>query len=149
MFDDPDTAEGRLYESIPDALKYLEEIAKNIKEEFSDRVTTSDENGDLDILGPEQVDSDFHEVVTLVQNANDEPKVREIIRDTIEDMSARERERRDSTFCIRQIQQASSKLHSALSALDDNSDLVGISDALHNIENIVGQIRTWINNAND
>jgi len=149
MLDEPDTADGRLYESIPDAFKYLDDIATNIKKEFPDRIIgTNQKQDNFEILGG-AITHTSYEVVKILSESENAPKARSVINDTIEEMRALERERKDSAYCFRQVQQACTKLQSAASALSKASDTNGIEDALSNIESTITFIRDWLHNANN
>ena len=149
MLDDPDTAEGRLYESIPDANKFLDEIATAVRRDFSGQIPdTDDQDDDLDILGGGQ-GTEFADVVGVLDTPDDAEKARDTIRDTIEEMRNQERERRDATYCFRSVQQAFTKLQSSLSSLGNDQDTTGIEDALNNIEQVISDIRDWLSDASN
>lgn len=149
MLDDPDTAEGRLYESIPDAFKFLDSIAEAVKRDFADQSTeTKAQEDELDILGDTE-GSILSDVIGILGDSDNAPKVRDIIRDTIQENRNQEQERKDATYCFRQVQQAYTRLQSALSALDEGADTTGVDDALKNIEQTVSDIREWLSNANN
>lgn len=146
MLDDPDT-QGRLYESIPDTYKYLDNIAEDIQHEFKEQIEgiKKDEKG-LDILGV-GMPTPWNGLTDILHKPENEVKAREVIRDVIEEMRATERERKDALYCIRQVQQAHTKLLSALSSLDGDANLDGIEPTLFNIEEAILNIRTWLKNA--
>jgi len=149
MLDDPDNAQGRLYESIPDALKYLDNVEGAIRSEFSEEVkNASSQSDDLDILGESQ-ESSLEDIIRVISASENAEKARNVIRDTIEEMRTKERERKDATYCFRQVQQASTKLQSSLSALDEDADITGIEDSLKNIEQTISDIREWLSNVNN
>jgi len=149
MLDDPETGGGRLYEAIKDAFRFLDKIAEGIKRDFSDEIEdTDDGRSDLDILG-DTSENTFQGLIEVVTKSPHADKVRDVIRDTIEEMRGREKERKDATYCFRQVQLAHTKLQSALGALDEAADTIGIDDTLRNIELVVGDIREWLSNADD
>lgn len=145
MLDDPDT-QGRLYESIPDTYKYLDPIVENIKVEFADQISSlKKDEEELDILGGVIV-TPYDGAAEILRKTENEAGARAVIKDVIEEKRAQERERKDSLYCIKQVQQAHTKLVSALNSLDENADLDGIHLTLINIEEAVSNIRTWLNN---
>ena len=149
MLDDPDTTDGRLYESIPDAHKFLDNIANNLQRDFEEQIESETDNeDDFDILGGTTPD-DFTGILGVLNETTNAPKARDVIRDTIEEMRNQERERKDATYCLRQVQQAHTKLQSALSSLDEDAETTGIDDVLRNIEQTVSDIRDWLSNADN
>lgn len=149
MLDDAASAKGRLYESIPDVYKYLDEIAESIREECSedtDAIQKRAQNSDLNLLG-ESIKSSYPEVTEFVRKPENKSVVRIVIQDTLQEMRNKARERRDATYCRRQTQQAYTNLQSALSALDKNSDTKGIEVILKNIEQSILDMRKWLNDA--
>lgn len=149
MLDDPDRPDGRLYESIPEAHKFLDNIAERVNNEFNDQVdTTPDEEDEFDILG-EAPEDNFAGIVQILENSEKADEARALIRDTIEEMRSLERERLDATYCFRQVKQAYTKLQSSLSALDYSSDISGIDYTLYNIEQTITNIREWLSNADN
>ncbi len=149
MLDDPDTTEKRLYESIPDAFKFLDKVVENVQRELPQK-TDSESKGDdgLEILGGSSGDK-FAGVVAVLNDPANASKGRDVIRDTLKELRAQERERKDATYCYRQIQQAYTRLQSALSSLDPTADRTGIEDALNNVEQTISDIRDWMSNGND
>jgi len=148
MLDDPDK-DGRLYQVVPDTYKYLDNIAENVRRVFPGKSAQSTDGQDnFDILGGNACDV-FADVVRVLSDPENESTARAIIHDTIEEMRAQDRERKDATYCYRQVQQAYTKLQSALSALDGGADTTGIDDALKNIEQTLSDIRDWLSNANN
>jgi len=149
MVDDPDTTEGRLYESIPDAYKYLDSVTNSIGEEFSEEIRQQPRDDDgFGILGGDIGDK-LAGIVRILNVPCNRERARDVIRDTIEERRNQERERKDAAYCFRQVQQAYTRLQSALSALEDESETTGIEDALANIEATISDIRDWLSNANN
>ena len=101
----------------------------------------------MDILGG-KTDSKFDNVIAIVEQGSGK-KIREVIRDKIQQKRIEDQEKKDVTYCLRQIQLAYSKLESADSSLDENSELSGIEDLLVNIEIVVDSIRDWVVDASN
>lgn len=151
MLDDPDATGRRLYESIPDALKFAEDVAHQLRRDFSDIVTGQKSNGahdGLDILGGDTV-SDFTDVAQVVTDPNHFDRAREIVRDKLEEMRTRARERRDATYCIREVQKAYTALENARSNLTSDSETTGIDAQLDNIEAACIELRSMLSNGNN
>jgi len=88
MLDDADATGRRLYESIPDALKFLDDIAEQIQTDIQDagdaNYTDGDGSGDgLGALGGDTV-SRYEHVATLIRDTERGAEVRDIVRDKIE-----------------------------------------------------------------
>ncbi len=122
----------------------MDSLTQEIKVEDSAKKTVS---GDLDILGG-KTDSKFDNVIAIVEQGSGK-KIREVIRDKIQQKRIEDQEKKDVTYCLRQIQLAYSKLESADSSLDENSELSGIEDLLVNIEIVVDSIRDWVVDASN
>lgn len=149
MLDDPDSSEGRLYESIPEAHKFLDSIVKRLQEGFSEQINRGTETDDgFEILG-ENSDEGFEGIVQVLQKPENMEQARAVIRDVLEEKHAEERERKDAMFCLRQIQQADTKLQSALSALDENAETTGIEESIKNIGLSISEILDWLGNGNN
>lgn len=151
MLDDPDATGRRLYDSIPDALKFAEDVAAQLRQDFSSIVAAQqagDIDDDLDILGGD-CESDFADVAELVGNPNHSDRAREVVRDKLEEMRTRARERRDATYCLREVQKAYTALENARSNLTPESDTAGIEAQLGNIEAACTELRSMLSNGND
>ena len=149
MLDDPDTADGRLYESIPDACTYLDDIAASFRQDFEEEINDiKNRSENLDILGG-SAETQYAGVIEFLRIPGNENRARDVIRDTLEAMRTIERERRDATYCSREIRQAYTKLQNALGALDENADTTGIIDILNNIDQTAADIREWLKNVNN
>jgi biotin operon repressor len=151
MLDDPDATGRRLYDSIPDALKFAEDVAGQLRRDFADSVPTpfNDQNQDgLEVLGGD-CDSDFKDVAEVVGSPEHFDKAREVIRDKLEEMRTRARERRDATYCLREIQKAYTALENARGNLTRDSETQGIVAQLDNIEAACKELRSMLNNGND
>jgi len=149
MLDDPDSTEGRLYDSIPDAHKFLDSIATSLRRDFADQIKSENTNTDnFEILGDTTPD-DFVGVIGVLNETANVTKAKDVIRDTIEEMRNQERERKDATYCFRQIQLAYTKLQSALSSLDENAETDGIIEVLKNIEDVVIKIEQTVSDIRD
>jgi hypothetical protein len=147
MMDDAESTGGRLYDSIPDALKSLSEINSRLQEEFSDGLPGDrDEVGDgLELLGSD-TDSDYEHTASILREPNFGEDVRNIVRDTIQEMQQNERERRDATYCLRELQKASTALLNARNSIDLQINTSGINPHLDNIEETSKKIREILSN---
>jgi len=147
MMDDPDAAEKRLYERIPDAFKFLDRLRETLRAELppvADPPAGSiPDGGGLDLLGG-LLTGQLADTAKRLRAPENQQKARELIRDTLEEMRDQERERRDEQYCLRSIQQAHTKLQSALSALEPSAATEGIEESLANIEQSVVGIRGWL-----
>jgi biotin operon repressor len=153
MLDDPDATGRRLYESIPDALRFVEDVAGQLRKDFSEHVAGAaggEDSGDdgLDILG-EDCDSDYADVAELVTQPGHFRKAREVIRDKLEEMRTRARERRDATYCLREVQKAYTALENARGNMTPESETQGIEAQLGNIEAVCKELRSMLSNGND
>lgn len=148
MLDEPKGAGDRLYDSIPEAFKNVDTIAAALKHEMKIAEPAVNGKDPFSALGGGQ-QNPFGQVTSALKDQKYAATAREIIKDTLEQARAEEREKKDSQYCMRQVQQAYSKLESALSAFDQNSDTSGITDMLKNIETVVDDIYERINNGNN
>ena len=148
LLDEPESAGERLYESIPDLLKYLDDVVEALAQQIKINNSVQNQNeDDLDLLGKKDV-SKFEIIPTLVEKAHGS-QIREIIKDKIQQKRFEDQEKKDASYSLRQIQIAYSKLDSADSSLDANSELSGILDLLKNIERVVDSIRDFVTDANN
>ena len=148
MLDDPTAGGRRLYDSIPEAFKHLNAIQDNLLQELPPRpdeaVGGGEPSGDIDLLGDASQGDGMASLLARLDNAENLPKAMEVIQDTLEEMRSRERERRDAVYCLHCVQDAHTKLQSAMSALDGSAVLEGVEESLRNIETTVANIRGWL-----
>lgn len=150
MLDDADATGRRLYESIPDALKFLDDIAEQIQIDIEDTGDTNDAGGDdagdgLDILGGDTV-SGYEHVATLIRDAERGDAVRDIVRDKIEEKRQNARDRRDATYCLREARKAYTAIQNVRSNIDDTADTTGLLPLLDNIDAASQEIRGVLGN---
>jgi hypothetical protein len=147
MLDSPDEASGRLYESIPDALKYLDSIVETFQAEIP---ATEHElevpPAGIDILGGATgvEDSPYTPYVHRLDDPAVRPQAMQLIGDTIGECRQQERERRDANYCLTQVQNAHTRLESAYMALDGGKVTTGLSEKLDSIDHVIQLIRGWI-----
>lgn len=148
MLDDPDATGRRLYESIPDALKFSDNVADQMRLEFSDRLPSpgSDSDNNLDILGGDG-ESEYTDVATLVRQPENFEKAREVVRDKLEEMRTLTRERKDATYCLRELQKAYTALQNARNNFGSDKETNGMVSYIDNIESACNDLRTLLNNA--
>lgn len=147
MLDDPASTGNRLYESIPDAFKFLGTVETSLHEQLAPEgeVPQPRVMDGLALLGDPLTDqSTCAAVLEHIRSDENQTRAREIIRDTIEEMRARERERRDAQYCLKSIQKAYTSLQSALAAIDESAEVEGIPALLENIERTVESLREWL-----
>jgi hypothetical protein len=150
MLDDADATGRRLYESIPDALKFLDDIAEQIQTDIEDAGDASGTDGDgagdgLDVLGGDTV-SRYEHVTTLIRDTDRGDEVRDIVRDKIEEKRRDERERRDATYCLREARKAYTAIQNVRSNIDDTADTNGLLPLLDNIDAASQEIRGLLGN---
>jgi len=147
MLDDQNI-QRRLYESIPDAHKYLDVIADRIQNEFKKDISALKvEKDNLGILG-EEVQNPYAGVIEILKVPSNNEAIN-VIKDTLEEMSTNEKERKDSTYFSKQIQKAYTALQNASNAFSENSEVVGVVETLKNIKDLALAIKNRIGNAND
>ena len=150
MIDDADGAEGRLYESIPDAFRYLDDIARVLQDEIVEQVIDEPAADDgLDILGNGDCAPLRDQVLEAVKSPDNAATARAVVKDVIEEMRASEKERKDATYCLRQVQQAYTRLQSSLSAFDTTTQTSGMAALLANIDSAVRELRERIKQDGD
>lgn len=142
MLDDADATGRRLYESIPDALNVLDDIAEQVMTDLGSDVTDAAVGTDdgLDILGDGN-ESVYTGVVELIRGAETGDGVRDVIRDKIEEKRREAREQRDATYCLREARKAYTSLQNVRSNLGDDADTVGLPALLDNIQAACDEIR--------
>jgi hypothetical protein len=146
MLDDADATGRRLYESIPDALKFIDDIAEQVMEDLGDPDNQTDQGDDgLGLLG-EVERSEYNGVVELIRSVESSDAVRDIIRDKLEEKRREAREHRDATYCVREARKAYTSLQNVRSNLDDDSQTEGLFPLLENIEAACTEIRGVIEN---
>jgi hypothetical protein len=146
LLDRAESISERLYNVIPEAYKYLDSIAEELKTEFKEQIPDEQkESDDLDILGPSQNDT-YQGINDVIDDPQNSSEIKEITLETIEFRRNQEKEEKDAKYCFRQIQQAHTKLQSALNAIDENTNFSGIEENLINIENAVKELWDWIRN---
>lgn len=148
MLDDPDATGRRLYESIPDALTFADDVATQLRQDFGAEIPETDDDDDLDLLGDDS-HSHYTDVADLVTQPEHFGKVREVIRDKLEEMRTRTRERRDATYCIRKIQIAYTALESARTGMVADTSTEGMEAQLDSIEEVCKQLRGMLTNGDD
>lgn len=145
MIDDADATGRRLYESISDALKFLDDIADQVWTDLGDS-NGGDETGDgLDILG-DGGDSKYIGVIELIRSANSRDTVRDVIRDKIEEKRRDAREQRDAMYCLREARKAYTSLLNVRSNLGENTETEGLPALLDNIQAACDEIRVVLAN---
>lgn len=142
MLDDADATGRRLYESIPDALKFLDDISEQVRIDLGggDADDTDGVDDGLDILG-DGGESEYTDVVELIREADSGDAVRDIVRDKIEEKRREAREQRDATYCLREARKAYTSLQNVRSNLGDNTDTEGLPAVLENIQAACDEIR--------
>lgn len=153
MLDDADATGRRLYESIPDALKFLDDIAEQIQTDIEDTSGTEGGDGDtnadgLDVLGA-GTESPYARAATLIRDTELGDEVRDIVRDKIDEKRRDERERRDATYCLREVRKAYTALQNVRSNIDDAADTDGLLPLLDNIDAASQEIRGVLGNDQD
>lgn len=152
MLDDADAAGRRLYESIPDALKFLDDIVGQIRTDIDSaggsEVGDDTSGDDLSVLGPDP-DSEYERVAALIRNTERGDEVRDIVRDKIEEKRRDERERRDATYCLRETRKAYTALQNVRSNMDDTAETDGMGLLLDNIESVSQEIRGTLGHGED
>lgn len=144
MIDDADATGGRLYDSIPDALRYLDEIKKQLEVDFKGKSSSTDVKN-LDILG-DDLDSSYAQASSTIRDPKNGESVRNTVRDKIEEKRREERERRDSTYCLRQAKKAYAALENVYGGIDeDDVDTEGLQKLLENISRVCRDIEECLN----
>lgn len=150
MIDDPAAAGTRLYESIPDAFRFLDNINDQLNIDFEDEISALPENpNDLGGIFGEEPMSQYQKVCDLLRYNQYFPKIREVVRDKIEEMRVQERERKDSEYCIRETRKAYTAVVNAKSNFQDGSITEGIDNLLENIVNVCQEFRSILSNGNN
>ena len=140
MLDDADATGRRLYESIPDALKFLDDIADQVRTDLGNTNGDDETDDGLGILG-DGSESKYTGVVELIRNADSRDTVRDVIRDKIEEKRRDAREQRDATYCLREARKAYTSMQNVRSNLGGNADTTGLSALLDNIQAACAEIK--------
>lgn len=148
MLDDADATGRRLYESIPEALKFLDDIAEQVRSELGN--TTSAAVGEVDdaslsLLGDTD-DSQFTDVVDIIRDVDSHNDLRDLIRDKLEEKRREVREQRDATYCLREVRKSYTNLQNVRGNLSEDAETEGMIPLLDNIEAVCTEIRGIINN---
>jgi len=140
MLDDADATGRRLYESIPDALKYLDDISDQIRTDLSavERIPEADDG--LDILG-DGGESSYTDVVELIRGADSRDTIRDVVRDKIEEKRREAREQHDATYCLREARKAYTSLQNVRSNLREDAETEGLQVLLDNIQTACDEIK--------
>ena len=144
MLDDPNSTGRRLYESIPEALDSLDDVAEQLKADFTGVVVQNGDIGNLDILGGE-TDSPYRDVCLLVRSPAHYEKAREVVRDKLEEMRTKKKERLDATYCLREARKAYASLQNVSTNLDVNCDRDGLPALMGNIDVVCAEIKGRLN----
>ncbi len=145
IIDDRNT-HGRMYEVIPKAHRCIDEICHRLQSEL-DSTTLPCPNVDRDdsagLLGAEP-SSQYDQVADLIKSAEAEV-IRAIVYDCVQERDASDREENDQRYCLRQVQQALTKLQTASNTLTENSDTIGMDEILSQVEQVVRELRVRLN----
>lgn len=145
MLDDPNATGRRLYESIPEALDSLDEVAEQLKTDFAGVPTPATPDTNLDVLGGDTMSS-YRDVCLLVRSPEHFERAREVVRDKLEEMRTKKKERLDATYCLREARKAYAALQNVANNLGAGCDRVGIPALLDNIASVCGEIRGKFDN---
>lgn len=154
MIDDADATGHRLYESIPAALKFIDDIADQIKEDYpeilannEDPPNDSSSSGDgLDLLGNDN-ESPFVQITEFIRESANPDDIRNLVKDKIQEKEREADQRRDATFCIREARKAYTALQNIRTNLNGDSETNGLIESLESIESTSQDIRQSLQNA--
>lgn len=147
LMDDVNATGRRLYERIPDILKYIDDISlqlqRDLKLEGNAKKLALTTN--TDILG-EQLKTPFNDVLELVQKEGKSQNIRNIVLDKLEEKRKKARELKDTMYCLRETRKANTCLQNTRNNLGSDSVTAGILSALDNIETNSKKIRKTLAN---
>jgi len=136
------SAEGRLYQAIPDLAEHLDAVMDNINEEFDINEDPSDIEG-IDLLGG----GGYSSLSSLIDVLNEEKNyehIRTIAMDVIEGERLKEKEKSKHDYVSNQIRKANTALQDAVTALDAKTKKDGIGAQIEAIEASLKKIKAWM-----
>ena len=139
LLDNPEG--GRLYEYIPDLSKYQDEVQRKLLAEFS--VSKPAPAGE-DLLGTDPNELVKMELAEKVNNDVNREKAREIIKDTIETRRLVDKEKDSANYVLKQLQNASTAIQSALLGMRPEATKKGAGDVISSIEHGLEEIKKWL-----
>jgi predicted nucleotidyltransferase len=145
LIDNPEEAGSRLYDAIPNAQKYIEQIKEKLSEAFP--VKGADQPGD-DLFGSGKPKSHDVALAVEISKIDNGKKARIIIRDVIEDQKSLIKDAESAGYLLKLLGKANGHLEAAVAnALRPDSTQAGVGDQLQTIEAKIKTIRDWLNNA--
>jgi len=140
LIDKPE--DGRLYEAIPAAGKYLAKIVESIRTEFSNKAEQKQAQGN-ELLGGEG--DALVDVVDTVERPANLEKVRAIVAEIVASETAKEKERKRGDFVLAQIRRANTALIEAANGIAENTERAGVASQLDAIQKSLVLLRNWLN----
>lgn len=142
LIDNPDEVGGRLYDAIPNAQKYIEQIKEKLTEEFP--VKQPEGVGD-DLFGSAKPKNLDVALAAEISKSDNGKKARVIIRDVIEDQKSLVKDAESAGYLLKLLGKANGNLEAAVAnALRPDSTKTGVEDQLQAIEKKIQTIRDWL-----
>lgn len=142
LIDNPEEAGGRLYDAIPNAQKYIEQIKVKLAEEFP--VKLADGAGD-DLFGGGKPKNKDVALAAEISKADNGKRARVIIRDVIEDQKSLVKDAESAGYLLKLLGKANGNLEAAVAnALRPDTTKTGVEDQLKAIEKKIKSIRDWL-----
>lgn len=142
LIDNPEEAGGRLYDAIPNAQKYIEQIKEKLSEAFP--VKKIDGTGE-DMFGSDKPKNQDVALAAEISKTDNGKRARVIIRDVIEDQKSLVKDAESAGYLLKLLGKANGHLEAAVGhALRPDSTQAGVEDQLQAIEAKINTIRDWL-----
>jgi hypothetical protein len=143
LIDAPESAEGRLYDRIPDLRDNLPEVIQRLADtaQLPPAHLASAEN---DLLGAPLSASPAESVALALRDPATRTGAVEVIVDVIESRKEAKRQRAKANAVLNEVAQANSHLSNAASWIDERATRDGLAEQLDAIDRLVAKIREWL-----
>lgn len=148
MMDDPDTLGlGRIYAAVNDLGKFIHDVEDSLIDELPlDKYVIDNENDDqIDLLSGLIDESEdktiLRKLAMAVNDLDNKEDVLAVVKDVIERQRARDTDKKNSKFVLKQIGKAQSLLIDALNSYDNNTDSVGIIEQINSVQRLIDKLR--------
>lgn len=137
--------EDRLYKLIPQIGKYLSQIKNKLKDVF-DVQDKENENDDdpLSQFTDDKTDDIDIQICTYLSDEKDPQVIVNTVSNVIKTCNELEKEKKDSSFILKQVQKAAGALNDALEQMKEGMSKQGVSEQLDKITDYTNLIRKWI-----
>lgn len=152
LLDRPEDAGGRLYDAIPAILEHIDEISKELRQQFEVKNAAPSEELE-DLLGgnqgvdPQGAGSDIP-LAKEIQKPENSERARKTIVEVIETQKQLKKDEKDAKYLLTCCSRAQATLQAAVSkGLRPESKREGVEKQLVAIETQIAAIRKWLQNA--